>query len=267
MIRIKSWNYIKKNRNQQQITPDYYIELYYITNMMLTRSTRLLNIKQSAPSLLRYLSIKTLPTPNENALKFQVDQNLLQDNTPSIQISNSNQSISPLASKIFQYAKDVDSILIGSNFITINKDEFAHWNQVTPLVKSILENHLENNEEIITKDQIQQDESTHDEHYATLSEEDQEISDMVAELIETRIRPTIQEDGGDLVFMRYSQGKVYVQLQGACTSCSLSDDTLKSGIQGMLSHYIDGIDEVVNLAEVEFNKFEEKLRANKESRA
>lgn len=235
--------------------------------MMLTRSTRLLNIKQSAPSLLRYLSIKTLSTPNENALKFQVDQNLLQDNTPSIQISNSNQSISPLASKIFQYAKDVDSILIGSNFITINKDEFAHWNQVTPLVKSILENHLENNEEIITKDQIQQDEFTHDEHYATLSEEDQEISDMVAELIETRIRPTIQEDGGDLVFMRYSQGKVYVQLQGACTSCSLSDDTLKSGIQGMLSHYIDGIDEVVNLAEVEFNKFEEKLRANKESRA
>lgn len=216
----------------------------------------------------RYLSIKTLTTPNENAIKLQVDQALLHD-TPSLQITHQNQNISPLASKIFEYAKDVDSLLIGSNFITVNKNEFAHWNQVTPLVKSILENHLENNEEIISQATSSQESSEphRDEHYAALSEEDQEISDMVAELIETRIRPAIQDDGGDIVFMRYSDGKVYVQLQGACTSCSLSDDTLKSGIQGMLSHYIDGIDEVVNLAEVEFNKFEERMRQQKESRA
>lgn len=224
-------------------------------------------IIQTQNLLKRYLSIKTLTTPNENAIKLQVDQSLLKD-TPSLQITHENQNISPLATKIFEYAKDVDSLLIGSNFITVNKNEFAHWNQVTPLVKSILENHLENKEDIISSTQAQESSEPHrDEHYAALSEEDQEISDMVAELIETRIRPAIQDDGGDIVFMRYADGKVYVQLQGACTSCSLSDDTLKSGIQGMLSHYIDGIDEVVNLAEVEFNKFEERMRQQKETRA
>ncbi|CCH46005.1 hypothetical protein BN7_5592 [Wickerhamomyces ciferrii] len=219
-------------------------------------------------SLLRLLHIQTFTTPNENALKFQIDQKILDDDVSSIQINQLNQSISPLASKIFQYSKDVESLMIGSNFITVNKDEFTHWNQVTPLIKTILENHIENNEDIIiAQSSNPAKQPHHDEHYAALSEEDQEISDLISELIETKIRPTIQEDGGDLIFMRYSEGKVYVQLQGACTSCSLSDDTLKSGIQGMLNHYIDGIDEVVNLAEVEFNKFEEKLKASKEARA
>jgi len=237
--------------------------------------TKRVNPRYTNTVLRRYLSIKTLTTPNENALKFQVDQALLKDSS-SLQINHQNQQISPLATKIFEYAKDVESLMIGSDFLTVNKNEFAHWNQVTPLIKSILENHIENKEEIISKNQQElssndsQKQSHHDEHYAALSEEDQETSDMIAELIETRIRPAIQEDGGDIVFMRYADGKVYVQLQGACTSCSQSDDTLKSGIHGMLQHYVDGVDEVVNLAEVEFHKFEEKLRqerAMKESRA
>lgn len=219
--------------------------------------------KTTSTTFTRLLSIKTLTTPNENALKFQVDQPLLHSNT-SYQISLQNQHQSPLAAKIFDYSNDVESILIGSDFITVNKNEFAHWNQVKPLVESILENHIIKKEPIINEDS-----SSANDMFAeneNMSEEDQEITEEIAELIETRIRPAIQEDGGDIVFLRYHDGKVYVQLQGACTSCSLSDDTLKSGIESMLSHYIEGIDEVINLAEVEFNKFEEKLRSQRDAR-
>lgn len=208
----------------------------------------------------RFLSIKTLSTPNENALKFQTDVNLLNDNK-SYQINLTNQHQSPLASKIFEYSNEVESVLIGSNFITVNKNEFAHWNQVKPIVESILENHINKNEPIISQSLKNQNEEARE-----MTEEEREITEEIEELIETRVRPAIQDDGGDIVFLRYENGKVYVQLQGACTSCSLSDDTLKSGIHSMLSHYIEGIDEVVNLAELEFNKFEEKMKLQRENR-
>jgi Fe-S cluster biogenesis protein NfuA len=220
--------------------------------------------KKPINSFYRYLSIKTLTTPNENALKFQTDVKLLTDNK-SYQINLTNQHQSPLASKIFEYSNDVESILIGSDFITVNKNEFAHWNQVKPLVESILENHINKKEAIVNESS-----STEiDQQFAgkQQTEEEIEIAEEIEELIETKIRPAIQEDGGDIVFLRFEEGKVYVQLQGACTSCSLSDDTLKSGIHSMLSHYIEGIDEVVNLAELEFSKFEEKMKLQRESRA
>ncbi|ODV74303.1 Nfu1p [Cyberlindnera jadinii NRRL Y-1542] len=216
----------------------------------------------------RLLSIKALTTPNENALKFQVDRQILDDPNSSYQINVLNQAQSPLAAKIFEYSSDVDNVLIGSNFITVNKNEFAHWNQVKPVVESILESHLTKKEPIIDLKQVErfQTGALPEDARGFLTEEEQEISEEVAELIETRIRPAIQEDGGDIVFLRYHDGKVYVQLQGACTSCSLSDDTLKAGIQSMLSHYVEEVEEVINLAEVEFNKFEERLKAQRENR-
>ncbi|KAH3680562.1 hypothetical protein WICMUC_000236 [Wickerhamomyces mucosus] len=226
------------------------------------------NIKKSLITSTRFLSIKTLSTPNENALKFQIDQLILNkfenpNLKSSYQISLINQQQSPLACKIFEYSNDVESILIGSNFISVNKNEFAHWNQIKPLVESILENHLKNKEPIIDENYLSKEQGLDN---SNLTEEEQEITDEIEELMETRIRPTIQEDGGDIIFLRYKDGKVYVQLQGACTSCSLSDDTLKSGIQSMLSHYIEEVEEVINLAEVEFNKFEEKLKTQREIR-
>lgn len=218
--------------------------------------------------LARFLSIKALTTPNENALKFQVDQNILADPTTSYQINLANQSHSPLAAKIFEYSNDVESVLIGGNFVTVNKNEFAHWNQVKPVVESILESHLKKKEPVIDEREVERaNNALFDGEARSMTEEDQEITEEIQELIDTRIRPAIQDDGGDIVFLRYQDGKVYVQLQGACTSCSLSDDTLKSGIQSMLSHYVEEVEEVVNLAELEFNKFEQKLKMQRDHRA
>jgi Fe-S cluster biogenesis protein NfuA len=218
-------------------------------------------------SLARLLSIKALTTPNENALKFQVDQPILDDVNASYQINAQTQAQSPLASKIFEYSNDVESILIGGNFVTVNKNEFAHWNQVKPVVESILESHLSKKEPVIDLKEVKSLQEGIFSESRKMTEEEQEITEEIAELIETRIRPAIQDDGGDIVFLRYQDGKVYVQLQGACTSCSLSDDTLKAGIQSMLSHYVEEVEEVINLAEVEFNKFEERLKAQREHRA
>lgn len=254
---------------------------YKVPNVLLSRShparisaaTKMmfaLRTRQAAsriPSLARYLTIQALSTPNENAIKFQVDQPILKDANSSYQINVHTQTQSPLASKIFEYSSDVESLLIGGNFITVNKNEFAHWNQVKPVVESILESHLTKKEPVMDMKEVKRLEEGKFSEYKAMTEEEKEISEEIAELIETRIRPAIQDDGGDIVFLRYQAGKVYIQLQGACTSCSLSDETLKAGIESMLSHYVEEVEEVVNLAEVEFNKFEEKLKTQRESRA
>ncbi|KAH3683577.1 hypothetical protein WICPIJ_005424 [Wickerhamomyces pijperi] len=210
----------------------------------------------------RFLSLKTLTTPNENALKFQADQQVLpaSSDRSSYQITLLNQNQSPLAVTLFENCHAIQSILIGGDFITITKDEFAHWNQVRPLAESIITSHLKSKEEVINLDYMSQGTK---EDTTPMTEEEKEITEEIEELIATKIRPSIQEDGGDIVFLRYSQGTVYVQLQGACTSCSLSDDTLKSGILSMLNHYIEEVTDVVNLAEVEFMKFEQKMKVKR----
>lgn len=222
--------------------------------------------------LRRYLSIQTQTTPNENALKFEISghPSLLtpENNKTSYQLTVQNQAQSPLARSLFEYSNAISSIFIGPDFITVTKDEFAHWNQVRPIVEGVLEQYLKSGESVID-DSVEFDSEEEQERMKErekMTMEEREIADEIEELIATKIRPAIQDDGGDIVFLRYSQGTVYVQLQGACTSCSLSDDTLKSGILSMLSHYIEEVEDVVNLAEVEFWKFEEKMKMKKTGR-
>ncbi|CCH59497.1 hypothetical protein TBLA_0B06750 [Henningerozyma blattae CBS 6284] len=239
------------------------------------------NLIRNSLSFRRYLNIKTLSTPNENALKFvSVDGELLQPlGSESIEIKNTDSKLIsnvPLADRIFKLCKGVDSLMIGDNFLTINKDEFINWQMISPIVIDLMIKHLASGHDTIKEEfhAIKEFDGSNSQGYELnipkfeLTEDDEEVSEMIDELIKTRIRPAIQDDGGDIQYRAYdpNTGTVYLKLQGACKSCSSSEDTLKYGIESMLKHYVEEVQNVVQMMDPEeeialkeFEKLEQKL--------
>ncbi|SCU94944.1 LADA_0G12442g1_1 [Lachancea dasiensis] len=231
-------------------------------------------------SLTRFLHVKTVSTPNENALKFvSVDGELLQDRgKPSVEIKNTDESLikhSPLAQRIFTQCSGVESMMIGDDFVTINKDEMIHWTQITGEMIDLLTQYLASGKEALTSEffSVQEQDVGYDVNVPKFeyNEDQQEISDMIEELIQTRIRPAIMDDGGDIQYRGYDPeaGTVYLKLQGACKSCSSSEVTLKHGIESMLKHYIEEVENVVQILDPEeqialkeFEKLENRLGQN-----
>lgn len=188
---------------------------------------------------LRNLFIQTADTPNENALKFLPSTQLLQENETREFLSGREAAISPLAMKLFTI-DGVKSIMLGSNFITVEKStEDIEWALLKPEIFSILTEFLTNGTPIIMDDAP----LTNDMQF---NEEDDEVVSMIKELIFTRIRPAIQDDGGDIEFVSFEEdtGVVYLRLKGACRSCDSSSVTLKNGIESMLKYYIEEVQEV-----------------------
>lgn len=190
-------------------------------------------------SSLRNLFIQTADTPNENALKFLPSTQILQENETLEFLSGREAAISPLAMKLFTI-DGVKSIMLGSNFITVEKSaEDIEWALLKPEIFSILTEFLTNGTPILTDDAP----LTNDMQF---NEEDDEVVSMIKELIFTRIRPAIQDDGGDIEFVNFEEdtGVVYLRLKGACRSCDSSSVTLKNGIESMLKYYIEEVQEV-----------------------
>ncbi|ODV80563.1 HIRA-interacting protein 5 [Suhomyces tanzawaensis NRRL Y-17324] len=193
----------------------------------------------SACQAFRNLFIQTAETPNEQALKFLPSMKILADNETREFLSGREAACSPLALKLFTI-DGVKSIMFGSNFITIEKaDQATNWSLLKPEIFSILTEYLTNGTPIIVEDSsISSD--------MEISEDDDEIVSMIKELIFTRIRPAIQDDGGDIEFVNFEEttGTVYLRLKGACRSCDSSSVTLKNGIESMLKYYIEEVQAV-----------------------
>ncbi|SCU92035.1 LAFA_0F07514g1_1 [Lachancea sp. 'fantastica'] len=225
----------------------------------------------------RFLHIKTVSTPNENALKFvSTDGELLQGRgKPSVELRNTDDSLikhSPLAQRIFAQCSGVESMMIGDDFVTINKDEMVHWSQITGDMIDLLTQYLASGKDALAPEffSVQENGVGYDVNVPKFeyNEDQQEISDMIEELIQTRIRPAIMDDGGDIQYRGYDpeSGTVYLKLQGACKSCSSSEVTLKHGIESMLKHYIEEVENVVQILDPEeqialkeFERLEQKL--------
>lgn len=231
-------------------------------------------------ALRRLLSVHTLTTPNENALKFiSKDGELFQiKGSKSIVIKNTDQTLinhSKFAEHLFVQCPGIEELMIGDDFVTVNKDPMVHWNAIKPTVLEILTNHLASGEDVVgTEFQSVQEEKEGGYKINmpkfTYNEEEEEISELIEELIETRIRPAIMEDGGDIDYRGWDPktGTVYLRLQGACTSCSSNEVTLKYGIESMLKHYVEEVKEVIQMLDPEqeialkeFDKLEKKLSA------
>ncbi|KAK9321135.1 scaffold protein Nfu/NifU N terminal-domain-containing protein [Lipomyces orientalis] len=212
----------------------------------------------------RTMFIQTANTPNQDALKFIPSTTILPPGARTVEFVNGREAhSSPLARKLFA-VDGVRSVMFGPDFITVEKDPFVSWAILKPEVFSILTEFLSSGAKILLEDTAMNED--------TMPQEgDSETVSMIKELIDTRIRPAIQEDGGDIEYRGLTdEGVVQLKLRGACRTCDSSAVTLKNGIEAMLMHYVDGVtgieqvldpEEEVSLRE--FEKFEEKLKKEK----
>ncbi|CAF1173032.1 unnamed protein product [Adineta steineri] len=228
--------------------------------MQLRSTVRLNFCSQLWNTLRRSMFIQSQETPNPNSLKFLPGRPVLDSGVgtrdfPSIQSAY----ISPLAKQLFR-VDGVKSVFLGSDFITITKEhDDIQWQVLKPDIYAAIMDFFSTNLPVVDEDAEQPQNSA--------SPDDDDTTAMIKELLDTRIRPTVQEDGGDITFVAFVDGVVKLKLQGACTSCPSSIVTLKNGVQNMLQFYIPEVksveqteDEVDKTAKKEFEEFEEKLQ-------
>lgn len=147
---------------------------------------------------------------------------------------------SPLAAKLLN-VDGVSSVFYGPDFITVTKASDANWAHVKPEVFSLITEVVTSGESIVNSVERTSGESAQEgggEDSLVFNEEDDEVVGMIKELLETRIRPAIQEDGGDIELRGFENGIVMLKLRGACRTCDSSTVTLKNGIESMLMHYV-----------------------------
>ncbi|XP_026134658.1 NFU1 iron-sulfur cluster scaffold homolog, mitochondrial-like [Carassius auratus] len=186
------------------------------------------------PFLVRNLSVLTQDTPNPRSLKFLPGKPVLGMGTRDFPTSNSAESF-PLARDLFQI-EGIKSVFYGPDFITLTKtDDDVEWTDIKRHAIEVITKFFESGEAITTG-------ATHAE--SSVTEDDDEVVLMIKELLDTRIRPTVQEDGGDVIFKGFEDGTVKLKLVGSCTGCPSSTVTLKNGIQNMLQFYIPEVDMV-----------------------
>jgi Fe-S cluster biogenesis protein NfuA len=194
----------------------------------------------------RNIFIQTESTPNADALKFLPGARILPEsiNTPFIEYLNPRSTISPpypsqLASKLMNI-DGITSVFYGTDFITVTKAADANWAHVRPEIFALITEAITSGETIVNVAERKEGEPAEaaEEDSLAYNEDDSEVVGMIKELLETRIRPAIQEDGGDIEFRGFENGFVSLKLRGACRTCDSSTVTLKNGIESMLMHYV-----------------------------
>ena len=176
--------------------------------------------------------IQTEETPNPLTLKFIPGKVLLEKGTQEFKSKKDAKSNS-LANILFE-DENVDGVFIGKDFITITKSDQVNWESLKPSILSKIHDFLSSGKKVEvsnTKKKIK-------ENY---NKKDQEIVKQINELLEERINPAVAQDGGDISFVKFDNGVVYLELRGACSGCPSSTITLKSGIENMLKYYIPEI--------------------------
>jgi len=177
--------------------------------------------------------IQTEATPNPSTLKFIPEQTIMGQGTANFNDKNTA-ARSPLATRLFD-VEGVDSIFLGSDFITVTKEDDKDWQVLKPMVLEALMNHFNSGDAVVKEDAATEN---------TDAGEDDEIVKQIKELLETRVRPAVAQDGGDIIFHKFEEGIVYLTMLGACSGCPSSGATLKHGIENMLRYYIPEIVEV-----------------------
>ncbi|PPR47524.1 MAG: Fe/S biogenesis protein NfuA [Alphaproteobacteria bacterium MarineAlpha5_Bin9] len=181
--------------------------------------------------------IQTEPTPNPLTLKFLPGRVVMDNGTIFFQNKNDT-TASPLAKVLFDI-EGVSGVFFGSDFITITKEKDIDWQVIKPIILGSIMDHYNSGKEILINDD-QKIENKEDK----FAPKDKEIVKQIKELLDTRVRPAVAMDGGDITFQKYDDGIVYLYMQGACSGCPSSTATLKMGIENMLKHYIPEVSEV-----------------------
>ena len=179
--------------------------------------------------------IQTEITPNPNTLKFVPGRKLLEKGTLEFKSYKDAENFG-LAKDLFQEGY-VTNVFIGHDFLSITKSDDFDWESIKPNVLSIITDYLIKNKTI---DFTKTTTAKADEEIK-YSEKEREIVDQIEELLDQRIKPAVAQDGGDINFVKYDSGVVFLEMRGACSGCPSSVLTLKSGIENMLKYYIPEI--------------------------
>tara|TARA_B100001540_G_scaffold124673_1_gene111203 strand:- start:20 stop:562 length:543 start_codon:yes stop_codon:yes gene_type:complete len=176
--------------------------------------------------------VQTQKTPNPDSLKFLPGKKVSESGPH--EILNKNETDNDLIRNILSI-NGVTGIFLGDNFLSVNKKKDVDWENIKHIVIShINEYYSEGNEFIISK----KNNIVNDDNY-------NEIEKKIIKILETKVRPAVARDGGDIKFKAYKNGKVTVELQGSCSGCPSSTLTLKQGVQNLICHYIPEVKEVL----------------------
>jgi Fe-S cluster biogenesis protein NfuA len=184
--------------------------------------------------------IQTEPTPNPATLKFLPGETVMTAGTRDF-ASPEEAEASPLAEAIFSTG-DVEGVFFGRDFISVTAAPTVEWRDLKPQVLGVLLDHFSSGAPLFkagTAAGISIDSEEMGDDPA-----DAEIVAQIRELIDTRVRPAVAQDGGDIVYRGFQKGTVYLALQGACSGCPSSTMTLKQGIEGLLKHYVPEVESV-----------------------
>ncbi len=180
--------------------------------------------------------IQTESTPNPATLKFLPGETVLEVGTADFPTAEAGAK-SPLASRIFATG-NVAGVFFGIDFVTVTKTADAEWDHIKPAILGAIMEHYQSGQTVM--DGGHKATSGHAEHTG----EDAAIVNQIKELLDTRVRPAVAQDGGDITFHGFERGVVYLHMQGACAGCPSSTLTLKMGIENLLRHYIPEVTEV-----------------------
>ena len=184
--------------------------------------------------------IQTETTPNPTTLKFMPGQNVMGDQPPADFPNAQAAEASPLASALFAL-DHVTGVFLGADFITVTKDD-AEWQHIKPAILTTIMDHFVAGLPVMHANASRS--TDNDDTAAEVSGPDAEIIGAIKQLLDTRVRPAVAQDGGDIVFHGYTDGVVSLHMRGACAGCPSATATLKHGIENLLKHYIPSITEV-----------------------
>ncbi len=172
--------------------------------------------------------IQTEATPNPATLKFIPGRDVLADGTADFR-SKADAATSPLASRLFAI-EGVDGVFLGSDFISVTKGDIE-WQHLKPMVLGAIMEHY------MSGAPAAGGEDANDAAAESYAPEDEETVATIKELLETRVRPAVAQDGGDITFSGFRDGVVYLHMRGACTGCPSSTATQRHGIENLLKHF------------------------------
>ena len=177
--------------------------------------------------------VQTQITPNPNSLKFLPGKKV--SNSGSYEITNKDSVKNDLVRNILS-VNGVTGVFLSEDFISVNKSEKIDWEEIKHIIITLINEYYESGKEYVVDKNIN----------AINSKKDlQEIEKQIIKILETKVKPAVSRDGGDIKFEKFSNGIVTVRLQGSCSGCPSSKMTLKQGVESLLCHYLPDVKEVV----------------------
>ncbi len=173
-------------------------------------------------------------TPNPESLKFVSEKTISAIGTEEFQKRDVDKIANPFIKELLGF-NGIELILLSKNFLSVKKSKEASWKELKPMVISHLNHYFENNHDPILQNKLESE-------YAQSNSDD--TIKKINDVLNTKIRPAVERDGGDIKFVSFKDGVVKVELQGSCSGCPSSLITLKQGVQNLLKHYVKEVNSV-----------------------